>query len=254
MAQEMQATATTATTKSKRRAVQEQQRAEKAAASINTECATELLVVRHGETSYNVEGRLQSETAGTGLNSIGFAQAAKLAEALAAEHLDALYSSDLIRARQTADAISQARGGPEVFFSDALRERHLGDVQGYTNAEAKEKQPEAFQALFHRSWGVQIPGGGESRKELQQRVVAEVERIAAKHIGQRVLLLSHGGAINTMHRWASSHSAGLKIGNCSVSVFLVEGKTWVSKGSYSIDAVSEITGGGTTFGGSEGEG
>ena len=141
-----------------RRELQESQRNQQALQQ-QTKHVTELLLVRHGETSWNVDGRLQGQLMpGPALTARGRQQAMELAERLRGEPLDAIYTSDLQRALETAQAVAAARcqaasrsGGavppPPVCIDVRLRERCLGVLQGLTHGEAAARHPEAYATL-----------------------------------------------------------------------------------------------------------
>jgi len=137
---------------------------------------TNLLLVRHGETDWNAEGRLQGHT-DTALNDFGRRQATTLAEELARERLDAVYASDLARARETAEIVA-ARIGLRVVLDGDLREKDWGSWEGLTPAE---RDVVAF--------------AGESTEEHRERILRALRRIAARHPRGRVLVVTHGGSL-----------------------------------------------------------
>ena len=137
---------------------------------------TELLLVRHGETDWNAEGRLQGHT-DRPLNEYGRRQARGLADELADEELDAIYSSDLARARETAEIVGERLGLPVVLDPD-LREKSWGSWEGLTPAERQE-----------------IELVGESTEEHAARTLRALRRIAERHPGGRVLVVTHGGSL-----------------------------------------------------------
>jgi len=146
---------------------------------------TTLLVARHGETDWNREGRWQG-WADPPLNDTGRAQARRLADELRTTPFDAVYSSDLRRAFQTAEILAEPHGMPVV--PDAgLREIDVGSWSGLTRAEIAERFPDG-----------QRPDG-ESHEQHGTRVRAAVMRIAREHVGERILLVTHGGTIRSIH-------------------------------------------------------
>jgi 2,3-bisphosphoglycerate-dependent phosphoglycerate mutase len=162
---------------------------------------TEILLVRHGETDWNRDGRFQG-WADPPLNERGREQARALARTLAGERIDAVYASDLRRARETAEILAEPHGAPVVVDAD-LREIDVGSWSGLTRAEIEERFPGAD----HHD--------GESREAHQARVVAAVERLARDHPGERILLVSHGGSLRALRR----HSIGEPlhpIENCGI--------------------------------------
>mmetsp|Transcript_591 Transcript_591/g.1344 ORF Transcript_591/g.1344 Transcript_591/m.1344 type:complete len:253 (-) Transcript_591:1023-1781(-) len=209
-----------------RRELQEKQRAAKAFAKMGP-TATEVWVVRHGQTDWNVEHRLQGQSElDPGLNAVGNLQAQALAQHFAPIEINAIYSSDLARAVQTARAISSNQS-VQVQYNSGLRERHLGILQGLTVREAAEQQPHAFSALRDGGTSTPIPGGGESLDQLQARVVHAVQQVAAQHPGERVLLVVHGGVMHAMYRHTTGRQYNGKVVNGAVGRFMVQGGTWV---------------------------
>lgn len=163
---------------------------------------TRILAIRHGETDWNASGRVQGHT-DIALNATGLRQAQRLAQALAdrAEDLQAIYSSDLRRALQTAQAIAQATGAP-LHPHPGLRERHLGSLQGHSFAEASARWPEQAQAWRSRAPDWQPPGG-ESLRQLQARLRQTVDELAARHLGGHIALVTHGGVLDWLYRSAT---------------------------------------------------
>eukprot|EP00878_Enallax_costatus_P011786 GHUV01012303.1.p1 GENE.GHUV01012303.1~~GHUV01012303.1.p1 ORF type:complete len:204 (+),score=63.17 GHUV01012303.1:210-821(+) len=185
---------------------------------------TEFVLIRHGETDWNKERRLQGqEKPGPPLNKLGFQQTEMLSRVLLQryDHFDAVFSSDLLRTVQTAQALA-APYQAQVHEHPGLRERHMGLLQGLTYAEAPVKQPMAWATLYSDGSSTRIPGGGESLDDLQERITAALLEIASWHPGKRVLVVSHGGALHAVHRAARGFEAKGKVMNCSISVLLVE--------------------------------
>jgi broad specificity phosphatase PhoE len=142
---------------------------------------TTLLLVRHGETDWNAERRWQGH-ADVPLNERGRKQAHALAEQLARQPIDAIYSSDLSRARDTAEIVG-ARLGAEVVVDPDLREIDVGPIEGLTAEEAGTVE----------GWQ------GEPKDVHAARVLAAVHRIAERHPGGRVLVVTHGGSMRRVH-------------------------------------------------------
>ncbi|WP_374674386.1 histidine phosphatase family protein [Ideonella sp.] len=161
---------------------------------------TRLLAVRHGETAWNVDARLQGQL-DVGLNDQGRAQAQRLAEALADEGLEAIVSSDLSRAHDTAQAVARRLGLPLV-TDPGLRERHFGTFQGHTYAEVEQRWPEASARWKRREADFGAPGG-ETLQGFYDRVVEAVTRIASAHAGRHLLIVTHGGVLDCLYRAAS---------------------------------------------------
>ena len=160
-----------------------------------------LCLVRHGETAWNAERRLQGHL-DLPLNETGLLQAEATAASLSGQRFAAFYCSDLVRARQTAAAAGRLLGLAPVFEPD-LRERHYGAFQGLTYDEARERFPDAYARFTAREPGFAFPEGGESLAGFAARIRAALERIAARHAGQTVLIVSHGGVLDIAHRLAT---------------------------------------------------
>lgn len=158
---------------------------------------TTLLAVRHGETAWNRESRIQGHL-DIPLSPLGLAQAQRLAQALAGEPLDAIYASDLGRARQTAAAVAERVGLP-VQEDAGLRERGFGCFEGLSWSEIESRWPE--QAL---RWKRRDPDfgaeGGERLRDFYARAVGAVERLAQAHPGQTLLVVAHGGVMDCLYR------------------------------------------------------
>ena len=157
---------------------------------------TTLLLVRHGETDWNAERRWQGH-ADVPLNERGREQARALAERLAGESIDAIYSSDLSRARDTADIVG-ARLDVPVAVDPDLREIDVGAVEGLTAEES-----EAFDG-----WQ------GEPHEAHSQRVLAAINRIAARHPAERILVVTHGGSMRRVHEHLGLEGGPFE--NCAV--------------------------------------
>ena len=155
---------------------------------------TTILIARHGQSDWNHEKRWQGH-ADRPLTERGREQAQALADRLAHIELDAVYSSDLKRARDTAAAVAESQGLELQQLPD-LREVDVGSWSGLTRAEAEERFPEGF-----ARWREGYPGwkDGETYEAMTDRVLRAVDEIAAEHEGGRVLVVSHGGPIRAMH-------------------------------------------------------
>ncbi len=161
---------------------------------------TRILAVRHGETAWNRETRIQGHT-DIALNDHGRWQAAQLARALRDESIAACYASDLGRAQATAQAVADAVG-QSVTTHPGLRERCFGQFEGQTWAELEAAWPAETQAWRKRLPDF-APPGGESLRQLQARVVETVGELAARHPGEQVLMVVHGGVLDTLYRAAT---------------------------------------------------
>ena len=162
---------------------------------------TRLCLVRHGETAWNAERRLQGHT-DIPLNAHGIAQAQATAASLAGERFDAAYSSDLARARQTAEAIA-GRCLLTPAFDERLRERHYGAFQSLTYDEARARFPDDYHRFETRDPDFALSEGGESLIEFAERVRSTLEAIAGRHRGGSVLIVTHGGVLDIVHRLAT---------------------------------------------------
>lgn len=163
--------------------------------------STRICIVRHGETAWNAERRIQGQL-DIPLSTVGHAQARALADSLAGEHFDAAYSSDLARAWQTGEAVAQRLGLP-LHPRPALRERHYGVFQGLTYAEAVVHHPRDHERLVAREVDYVVPEGGESLTALSVRALRCVEAILAEHAGGALLVFTHGGVLDVLYRRAT---------------------------------------------------
>ena len=161
---------------------------------------TRIIAIRHGETAWNVDTRIQGHL-DIPLSANGRWQAERLAEALRDEPLTAIYASDLTRAWETAAYVGRATGvnvTPEI----GLRERGFGDFEGKTFAEIEALLPE--QSLRWRKRDPEFsPRGGESLVALRARVVEAAQRLASQHPGEQIALIGHGGVMDVLYRAAT---------------------------------------------------
>jgi len=164
--------------------------------------ATRILAIRHGETAWNVDTRIQGHL-DIPLNEQGLRQADRLAVALAqGDTIDAVYASDLSRAHSTASAIAQAVG-QTVNVHTGLRERHFGAFQGRTFAEIEAELPEHAHHWRKRTPEWAPPEGGESLQMLRARILATMDDLAAQHTGQQIVMVAHGGVMDILYRAAT---------------------------------------------------
>jgi 2,3-bisphosphoglycerate-dependent phosphoglycerate mutase len=188
----------------------------------------ELVVVRHGETIWNAEGRQQGHL-DSALSPAGLRQAEAIAAALAEEKFHALYSSDLGRAFSTAEAVS-ARSKERIVTDERLRERNLGIFQTLTMAEVEERYPAEYKLFRTGDPDYEIPSG-ESARQRFARSVACAEDIAKRHLGQRVVIVTHGGVLDGYFRRALSiplsEPRRFKLFNASINSFFVQGGDWM---------------------------
>lgn len=190
---------------------------------------TRFCLIRHGETTWNTERRLQGHT-DTPLNSRGETQARQMAQALKNANLsfDVLYSSDLQRAVNTANAIVQLFG-VKATIDSALRERHFGVLQGLSIEQAPIAHPAIWQAHISRELDHDL-AGGESILQFAARVESVIEKLRMLHSGKTILLVSHGGTLDMMYRIASKQSLGseriVSVPNASLNWILHNDQGW----------------------------
>jgi probable phosphoglycerate mutase len=162
---------------------------------------TTILLARHGESDWNRERRWQGH-ADRPLTELGHEQARALAERLASTPLDAVYSSDLARARDTA-LPTAARHGLSVVTRADLREVDVGSWSGLTREEVEACEPDGLRRWLDGGKGWQ---GGESYEEMTARVVAAIRSLATAHPDGRILVVSHGGPVRAVH----AHALGME--------------------------------------------
>ncbi len=167
---------------------------------MNSAQATRILAIRHGETLWNVDSRIQGHL-NIGLNDTGRWQAERLGMALKDEPITAIYASDLSRAHDTALAVSRHNGVP-VQAEPGLRERSFGEFEGRTFAEIETELPEQAKRWRQRDPSF-TPAGGESLLMLEARVLSVAARLAAQHPGEQIALFAHGGVIDILYRAAT---------------------------------------------------
>jgi broad specificity phosphatase PhoE len=149
---------------------------------------TELVLIRHGETDWNVTGRYQGQ-ADPPLNAKGLEQAHLLTEELRGVHLDVLYTSPLRRALQTAQVLANALN-VTLHLEPRLMEIHQGDWQGRLRADIAARYPDLFRRWETEPWEV-TPPGGEHLRQVQERVSEAVDSMLNLHRGQRIGLVAH---------------------------------------------------------------
>ena len=161
---------------------------------------TRIIAIRHGETAWNVDTRIQGHL-DIPLNAHGRWQAAQLAQALADEPIAAIYASDLARAWETAGHVARLQH-KEVTPEIGLRERGFGEFEGKTFLDIEATLPE--QAVRWRSRDpLFAPPGGESLVALRERILEAASRLAARHPGELIALVGHGGVMDVLYRAAT---------------------------------------------------
>jgi probable phosphoglycerate mutase len=187
---------------------------------------TRILLIRHGETAWNAERRLQGHL-DIALNTEGERQAALLASALASERIDAIVSSDLLRARQTAEAVARVHGMP-LQIDRTLRERCYGGFEGLLYSEIAQRFPLEFAAWQARDIDAVLPLGanrGETFRQFNSRVTTAMLRWARSHPGKTLALVAHGGVLECAYRAALDMPLetprDFKVHNASINRFTV---------------------------------
>lgn len=163
--------------------------------------ATRIIAVRHGETAWNVDARIQGQL-DIQLNDTGRWQARRVGDALSTEDLTAVYSSDLGRAHETARAIAVA-AGVQVVPHVGLRERRFGLFEGKTFDEIHQTWPDHAQNWKKRIPEWEPPEGGESLLQLRERVTRTISDLASRHSGEQIAVVAHGGVLDTLYRVAT---------------------------------------------------
>jgi probable phosphoglycerate mutase len=192
---------------------------------------TRITAIRHGETAWNVDTRLQGQL-DVPLNERGREQARRVGHSLREERPTRIISSDLSRARETAEAIARSTGQP--LCTDAgLRERHFGVWQGHTYAEVAERWPEDAERWRRRepAYG---PPEGETLQGFFDRCLSTLTRLAREHAGQNLVLVAHGGVLDCFYRAASGQSLTAprtwELPNTGVNRLLWTGETFTLVG------------------------
>jgi len=197
--------------------------------------ATRLIAVRHGETAWNVDTRIQGQI-DIGLNATGLWQAERAGQALADEDISVIYASDLARAWQTAEAIARPHG-LAVQPEPRLRERAFGHLEGMSFAEIESMLPEDAKRWRERDPEFE-PVGGESLLTFRDRVTRVAAELAARHPGQLVMLVAHGGVMDVLYRAATRQELQAprtwQLGNAAINRML-----WTPEG-FSLVGWSDI--------------
>ena len=189
--------------------------------------ATRVCVIRHGETDWNAERRIQGHT-DVPLNATGRRQALAMAYSAAHQRFDALYSSDLARAVETARALAEREDQAVTTLSE-LRERHFGCFQGLTVSEAALRHPGAHAAYLARDPRIDF-GDGESLEAFAGRANAVLDRLARRHITQTIAVVTHSGVLDVLYRRATGRALSaprdFEIPNCAQNWFGFDGHAW----------------------------
>lgn len=194
---------------------------------VSSPTATRICLIRHGETDWNVEKRIQGHT-DVPLNATGRAQALAMAFNAAHRRFDAIYSSDLQRAVDTARALAQ-REDQDVRLVPALRERHFGIFQGLTAAEGAARHPAAYAHYLARDPDYDFETG-ESLRGFAGRVAEAMARLVKCHGGQTIAAVCHSGVLDVVYRRATGRPLtaprDFKIPNCALNWFRFDGQGW----------------------------
>lgn len=189
---------------------------------------TRLYLIRHGQSAGNAEGRFGGHSP-TPLSPLGIQQAEMTAQSLSKEKIRAIYSSDLLRAIQTAEPLAKLLN-LEIITTSDFRERNVGVLQGLTFDEAKNQHPDDYYALVNRKIG-HIITNGESYRQLLNRTTKALRKILREHYGQKIVIFSHTGAIcfmtlqllGAIHRKTYS-PPWLVTSNCGINRFEFRGR------------------------------
>ena len=188
---------------------------------------TEVTLIRHGETEWNLSGRWQGH-ADSPLSERGVAQAEALGRRMRPSDFDCFYSSDLERAMHT----SRLAGGPsgwEAIPREELRERDLGVLEGLTTEEMLEHEPEVYRS-FRNDGPEYVPPGGESFKQFYERCANAVEQISSAHEGSKIGVVAHGGVLGAFFRYAMNipleAERNFVLLNCSLNRFEKKETGW----------------------------
>lgn len=193
---------------------------------MSTNETTRVLLIRHGESQGNAESRFGGHTP-TPLSPLGHAQAEATALALASEGITAIYSSDLLRAVQTAEPLARATG-LSIERTSAFRERSVGLMEGLTFEAAADAHPEEYAALLRRDFD-HVLAGGESYRQLLDRASTRLDRAIEENTGGRIALFSHTGTICILilHLLGALDAPDLKpvwvsSSNCGITRFAIQ--------------------------------
>jgi len=193
--------------------------------------STRILLVRHGETAWNADGRVQGHI-DIALSAVGQVQAERLAQALRGEAIDVIYSSDLARAQQTAQAVAGATGAP-LHTLVSLRERHFGAFQGRSFADIQAIAADQAERWRRRVPDWEPPGGGESLLSFQERITQAVSALAAENMGKHIGVFTHGGVLDVLYRAATrlglQDARTWQLGNAAINRLL-----WTPDGGFAL--------------------
>lgn len=188
---------------------------------------TQLILIRHGETLWNRERRMQGQR-DSPLSDTGLYQARRLGQRLADLSFGVLYSSDLGRAYETARSVAEVTGH-EIAVDPRLRERHFGVFEGLTSDEIESRFPAEFDCYKSHNPAYVIPGG-ESAQQFHDRCLACLQEIAERHTGATVVVVTHGLVLDIAYRAAHAIELGaprpVPLLNASLNVFDYSNRRW----------------------------
>jgi probable phosphoglycerate mutase len=218
-----------------------------------TTATTDILLIRHGETDWNVDKRLQGHI-DIPLNAEGQRQAAALGRALGNEPLDAIYASDLQRARDTAQAVATLQG-KDVHIDEALRERCYGGFEGLQHHDIAQRYPQDYAAWKARELDARYPAGervAETMREFSERAVGAVTRLI-RHSNSRqhrkIAIVTHGGVLECIYRWSRqtgfAHARDFDIFNAGINRMQWDGERlriaqWADVAHLSANVLDEV--------------
>lgn len=193
----------------------------------NTSVMTILYLVRHGETAWNAGGRFQGQQ-DTPLNETGCAQARSAAEALSGRHFNAIYTSDLARAAETAASIAAPHDLVPIPYT-RLREAFFGEWEGRSVAEVTERWPDIIAAWRADSLHTRPPGG-ETLQQVLARVTDFTDEVLRQYPDGELCIVAHGGSLRALLVYALGGDEvlfrRLRLDNCSISIVRVTGDRW----------------------------
>ena len=188
---------------------------------------TELILIRHGETLWNQQRRMQGHS-DSPLSDAGVRQARQVALRLKQFAFSALYSSDSGRAHQTARSVAEVTGH-DIVLDARLRERHFGVFEGLTGSEIEAKFPADYVRFKARDQDYVIPGG-ESAREFRTRVLACMHEIAGRHVGELAVVITHGLVLDVVYRAALGIAPELprihELVNAGINRLRYDGGAW----------------------------
>jgi probable phosphoglycerate mutase len=203
---------------------------------------TRLIIIRYGETEWNLEGRIQGHL-DSPLTETGRAQAGAIAGRLCEVDVNALYSSDLGRAYATAQIVSD-KTGLETITDIRLRELNLGKFEGLTEEEVRKRFPEEYRYLKDSDPDYIYPDG-ESKSQFSLRVISCLEELMGKHLGDQIVVITHGGALSRLIRYTLGMpvvgSNEYKVCNAALNVFSYQNKRWQLEIWGDISHLTEVT-------------